>query len=400
LQHLQIAGVDVKSITVMSFKYEDRIKILEHAKKHGVQSVIDALAFSDRTINRSTISRWRKSESAVGKSQGLVTQYMSLQPKSTKPNSYKTSEYASVLYEFIKVYRKKRYKVGKVKLAKVIESACKDLSYAVSIQAEYGKTFMLYGLKPISPSTVGRILKELKKKRSIPRSAKEYNSQKEVYLHGGTGQIKIRKVVDRSKLYGVKKNRKPKDYKPEKVGELIQLDAITVQTTIPDKETGMLRKKNIYFICGIDLVSRIAFCHQYDYLNSTATTNFIQRFECELTQLTKQPTTIKKVQTDNGQENHKHFITHLDKQGIEHFWNYPRSPKMNAFIEKFNHTIQAECIEWNLHYLRHNQQTQFTQNLTNFLSFYNHQRPHTSLQYLSPVQYFNQQLQQTQMLQM
>jgi transposase InsO family protein len=390
----------------MSFNYEDRIKILEHAKRHGVQSVIDTLAFSDRTINRSTISRWRKAQLAVGQSQGLVTEYMSLQPKSTKPRSYKTSEYASVLYEFVKVYRKKRYKVGKVKLATIIKSACTCLEYAQSIRAEYGKTFMLYGLKPISPSTVGRILKELKKTRSIPRSAKEYNAQKEVYLHGGTGQIKIRKVVDRNKLYGQPKNRKPKDYKPEKVGELIQLDAVTVQTTIPDKETGILKKKNLYFICGIDLVSRIAFCHQYEHLNSTATTDFIQRFESQLTQLTRQNITdqnqkekhqikIKKVQTDNGQENHKHFINHLDKQGIEHFWNYPRSPKSNAYIEKFNHTIQAECIEWNLHYLRHNQQTQFTQNLTNFLSFYNHQRPHTSLQYLSPLQYFNQQLQQT-----
>jgi hypothetical protein len=391
----------------MSFKYEDRIKILEHVKKHGVQNTIDALSLSDTTINRSTISRWRKAQSAVGQSQGLVTQYMSLNPKSTKPHSYKTTEYASVLYEFIKVYRKKRYKVGKVKLATIIKSACTSLEYAQSIRAEYSKTFNLYGLKPISPSTVGRILKELKKKRSIPRSAKEYNAQKEVYLHGGTGQIKIRKVVDRNKLQGQQKNRKPKDYKPTQVGELIQLDAVTVQTTIPDKETGILRKKNIYFICGIDLVSRIAFCHQYEHLNSTATTDFIKRFECELTQLTKQQTNnenhqikIKKVQTDNGQENHKHFITHLDKQGIEHFWNYPRSPKMNAFVEKFNHTIQAECIEWNLHYLRHNQQTQFTRTLTNFLHFYNHQRPHTSLQYLSPVQYFNQQLQRTQMLQM
>lgn len=384
----------------MSFNYEDRIKILQYADKHGVQNTIDALIFSGRAINRSTISRWRKCLSAVGKSQGLVTEYMTLQPMSTKPHSYRQSEYASVLYEFIKVYRKKRYKVGKVKLEKIIKLACTDLSYAVSIQAEYGKTFNLFGLKPICSSTIGRIIKELKKKRSIPRSAKEYNAQKEVYLHGGSGQIKIRKIIDRSKLYGQPKNRKPKDYKPNQVGELIQLDAVTVQTTVPDKDTGVLKKKNIYFICGIDLVSRIAFCHQYQHLNSTATTDFIQKFECELTQLTKQETRIKKVQTDNGQENHKHFITHLDKQAIEHFWNYPRSPKMNAYIEKFNHTIQTECIEWNLHYLRHSQQTQFTQNLTNFIHFYNHQRPHTSLQYLSPVQYFNQQLQQAQMLQM
>jgi hypothetical protein len=343
----------------------------------------------------------------VGKSQGLVTEYMTLQPKSTKPHIYKESEYAPVLHEFIKVYRKKRYKVGKVKLATIIKSACMDLSYAQSIRAEYGKTFMLYGLKSISPSTVGRIIKQLKKTRSIPRSAKEYNSQKEVYLHGGTGQIKIRKIIDRNNLQGEPKKRKPKDYKPTQVGELIQLDAVTVQTTIPDKTTGALKRKNIYFICGIDIVSRLAYSHQYEHLNSTSTTDFIQKFECELTQLTKQQTDnenhkikIKKIQTDNGQENHKNFITHLDKEGIEHFWNYPRSPKMNAFIEKFNHTIQSECIEWNLHYLRHGQQTQFTQKLTNFLHFYNYQRPHTSLQYLPPVRYYNQQLQRTQMLQM
>jgi transposase InsO family protein len=353
----------------MSFNYEDRIRVLEHAKKHGVSKTLDAFAMYGKSINRCTISRWRKSLLAVGQSQGLVTEYMTLMPKSTKPNSYRQSQYASVLYEFIKVYRKKRYKVGKVKLATIIKSACTSLEYAQSIRAEYGKTFMLYGLKPISPSTVGRILKELKKKRSIPRSAKEYNAQKEVYLHGGTGQIKIRKVVDRNKLYGVKKNRKPKGYKPEVVGELIQLDAVTVQTTIPEiskltgQLTGTLKRKNIYFICGIDLVSRLAFCHQYDHLNSNSTTDFIQKFECELTQLTGQNITdqnqkenhkikIKKVQTDNGQENHKHFISHLDKHGIEHFWNYPRSPKSNAYIEKFNHTIQAECIEWNLHYLR------------------------------------------------
>jgi hypothetical protein len=274
----------------MSFKYEDRIKILEHVKKHGIQSVIDTLALSDRTINRSTISRWRKAQSAVGQSQGLATQYMTLTPKSTKPHSYKTSGYASVLYEFIKVYRKKRCKVGKVKLATIIKSACTSLEYAQSIRAEYGKTFMLYGLKPISPSTVGRILKQLKKTRSIPKSANEYNAQKEVYLHGSTGQIKMRKPIDRSKLYGQPKNRKPKVYKPTQVGELIQLDAVTVQTTIPEKDTGILKRKNIYFICGIDLVGRMSFCHQYEHLNSTSTTDFIQRFECELTGLTRQQT--------------------------------------------------------------------------------------------------------------
>jgi transposase InsO family protein len=245
------------------------------------------------------------------------------------------------------------------------------------------------------------------------------NAQKEVYLDGGTGTVKIRKPINRSNLQGKPKNRKPKDYKPVEVGEQIQLDAVTVQTTIPQickltgKSTGTLKRKNIYFICGIDLVSRLAFCRQYDRLNSKSTTDFIKRFEEYLTIQTSQVTNklnyskdhshqikIQKVQTDNGQENHKHFHQYLTTNNIEHFWNYPRSPKMNAFIEKFNHTVQAECIEWHLHHLRHNQQGEFTRKLGDFLTYYNNQRPHQSLQYMSPMQFYRQQLQNTSMVQM
>jgi transposase InsO family protein len=165
-------------------------------------------------------------------------------------------------------------------------------------------------------------------------------------------------------------------------------------------DTGVVATKKIYFVCGIDLVSRLAYSRCYTNLSSSSTTDFIQRFELKLTQLTKRPTAIKKVQTDNGQENHKHFITHLNKHNIEQFWNYPRSPKMNAFIEKYNHTVQAEYIEYNTYLLRQGNIEQFNQNLEEWNNWYNHQRPHSSLQYLSPLQYFNQQLQKSNLSQM
>jgi transposase InsO family protein len=220
-----------------------------------------------------------------------------------------------------------------------------------------------------------------------------------VYLHGSSGTIKHRKPIDRNSLYGVKKKRKPKDYKPSQIGDLIQLDAVTIQVPIMNSTTGLVATKKVYFVCGIDVKSRLAYSFCYNNLNSTSTTDFIQRFQLKLTQLTNQKVTIKNIQTDNGQENHRHFITHLNKQGITQFFNYPRSPKMNAFIEKYNHTMQCECIEYHTYLLRQGNQQQFNHNLEEWNDWYNHQRPHTSLQYLSPMQYFKQQLQSTKLSQ-
>jgi transposase InsO family protein len=382
----------------MSFNYEDRMKILKYSYKHGIPLAIEAVKFSGESINRATIYRWRKSFLAVGKSQGFVSEYMALNPKSTRPKKFKSSELPSVFIEFIKLYRKKRFAVGKEKLAKIINTACTDLSYAMEIKAEYD--ILLYGLKSLSASTIGRILTSLKKSRSIHRNAKEYNKYKQVYLNGATGELKYRKPIDRSKLYGVKKNRKPKDYKPSQVGDLVQMDAVTIQVPIMDNDTGVVTTKKLYFVCGIDLISRLAYSRCYTNLSSSSTTDFIQRFGLKLTQLTKQLTSIKKIQTDNGQENLKHFFKHLQKQGIIQYFNYPRSPKMNAFIEKYNHTVQAECIEYNTYLLRQGNLSQFNLNLEEWNNWYNHQRPHTSLQYLSPVQYFNQQLQTSNLSQM
>jgi hypothetical protein len=377
----------------MSYNYEDRIKILEYSSKHGIQSTIDALELNGKSINRATIYRWRKAMKVVEKTSGYISQYMALNPKSTKPYKQRISKIPTIYTTFVKAYRKKRFGVGKEKLTAIINKCCEDLSYAMEIKAEYGVN--LYRLPKISPSSVGRIIDSLKKSGGIVRNAKEWNKQKLVYLHGGKGTIKSRKPIDKGKLYGKPKNRKPKEYKPEQIGDLIQLDAVTIQVPILNSTTGITTTKKLFFVCGIDVKSRLAYSYCYNNLNSTSTTDFIQRFQLKLSQLTNQKTKIKNIQTDNGQENHRHFITHLNKLGITQFFNYPRSPKMNAFIEKYNHTVQAECIEYHTYLLRQGNQSQFNHNLEEWNNWYNHQRPHTSLQHLSPMQYFREQLQST-----
>ncbi|MDR3257104.1 MAG: integrase core domain-containing protein [Endomicrobium sp.] len=51
---------------------------------------------------------------------------------------------------------------------------------------------------------------------------------------------------------------------------------------------------------------------------------------------------IKRVQTDNGSEFDGHSHDYLKGNNLTHFWNYPRSPKSNTYMERFNRTIKEE----------------------------------------------------------
>ena len=44
---------------------------------------------------------------------------------------------------------------------------------------------------------------------------------------------------------------------------------------------------------------------------------------------------MQRVQTDNGKE----FDRFLKKNGIIHFYNYPKSPRCNAYVERLNRTF-------------------------------------------------------------
>jgi Integrase core domain len=382
----------------MSFTYRERINVLEFYDKYGLNPALDFVRCQGVDISPATLYRWLGVRKKAKSNCGEISMSQSLTPKSTKPKTYRSSSYPSFYIQFIKLVRKKRFGIGKEKLAKMIELARTDIVYAVELSLEYSgnsKDMNLFGLPPISPSTIGRIISSLKTQRAIPKNAKEYNKQKLVYLHGGTGMVRCRKLRDKSLLYGKKKKRRPEGYEASKVGEQVQLDAVTIQTNVLNTELGTTTTKKLFFICAIDVVSRISYSVRYNTLNSKATADFLDKFKAVLASHTNQETEqiqIQNIQTDNGQENHKHFITKLDQEGITQWWNYPRSPKMNAFIEKYNHTVQAECLEYNLYLLRQGNYAEFDRRHQEWNTWYNSRRPHTSLQYLSPVQYFNQQL--------
>jgi transposase InsO family protein len=95
---------------------------------------------------------------------------------------------------------------------------------------------------------------------------------------------------------------------------------------------------------------------------------------------------IHYVLTDNGSEFKKHFGEELKKQHLIHYHTYPKTPKMNAHLERFNRTIQDEFIDYHNYLLLNSDD--FSRKLIDYLIFYNTERVHYAFQNkLAPIQF-------------
>jgi len=112
----------------------------------------------------------------------------------------------------------------------------------------------------------------------------------------------------------------------------MQIDAISIF------QNGTKR----YIICALDLVTRFAFAYCHKTLSSSSARDFMIKLEDVI------PFAIKAIKTDNGAEFHKFFDQYLREKGITHYWNYPKYPKGNAFVERFNGLIQSQYVGWHI----------------------------------------------------
>ncbi len=203
-------------------------------------------------------------------------------------------------------------------------------------------------LSIISESTVGRIIKE----------KKIYHHRQKV-SHFGKIKMKSKK----------KKERKPDNFKSDAPGELVEIDTIV-------RFVGQMKR---YIVTAVDTHGRTAFAWCYRRPNSFNTRDFFRKLETVL------PFSTMAIQTDNGSEFHKYFADYLAERKIKHYWNYPGRPYRNGHIEKFNRTIQEEFIDQNEFWL--NDPLGFNRKMADWLIWYNTERPHWSLNLLSPVDY-------------
>ena len=75
--------------------------------------------------------------------------------------------------------------------------------------------------------------------------------------------------------------------------------------------------------------------------------------------------------------------------------SYPNCPKINAYIERYNRTVQEEFIDHNFDVI--NDKPVFHRRLADYLIFYNTERPHHSLEKKSPVEYMIEKGEMSQM---
>lgn len=135
------------------------------------------------------------------------------------------------------------------------------------------------------------------------------------------------------------------------------------------------------FVTAMDVVTKFACVVVTHNPNTTASQRVLTKFR------TLSPFPVRVIQTDNGSEFLGTFDAYCHTQGMMHVFTYPRSPKINGGIERFNRTIQEEFITRTDAFLQG--ASLLSIHLDAYLSWYNDKRPHQALGYLSPSQYIH-----------
>lgn len=178
----------------------------------------------------------------------------------------------------------------------------------------------------------------------------------------------VRRTIDR---HGLMKKRSPwKRYHPhverpaiEKPGSLVQMDTIHLMTG---------PKTRIYVMTLIDVYSRNAYAQCFAKLNSATSVRFLDRAEHESV------FDFEMIQTDHGPEFGKWFA-----ERVKRYHRYTRigKPNDNAHIERFNRTLQEECLDKlprNINVINCE--------LKKYMKYYNTQRLHMGIELKTPLQ--------------
>ena len=205
----------------------------------------------------------------------------------------------------------------------------------------------------LSVSTVGRMIGDLKERGKLPKQTK-------LSFYAKSGRL-VERTAKRTK-----KIRRPKKY----TRPCLEVD------TVVRFIDGIKR----YTLTAVDVQRKFAFAFTYTSHSSTAAADFLDKVK------TVAPFGITAIQTDNGSEFAAHFHEACLNLQITHFHTYPRTPRMNACVERFNRTLSEEFLIWNRALMR-DDLAGFNHKLVDYLIWYNTRRPHHSLGLLSPMGY-------------
>jgi putative transposase len=178
----------------------------------------------------------------------------------------------------------------------------------------------------------------------------------------------VRRTIDRHGL--MKKRSKWKRYHPHvdrpiplKPGDLVQLD--TIHRMIDDK-------KRLYVFVLLDVYSRWVYAWACDRMNGAMSIRFLIEAQKAA------PFKFNMLQSDHGPEFGRWFVSQARRS---HRYTRIGKPNDNAHIERFNRTLQEECLD-----KLPNDVEVINCELKKYLRYYNHKRLHMGISLKTPIQ--------------
>ena len=178
----------------------------------------------------------------------------------------------------------------------------------------------------------------------------------------------VKRTLDRM---GLLKKRSPyKRYHPHqerpyplKPGDLVEIDTIHLMTG---------EKTRIYVYVLIDVYSRWVYARTYQKIGGRNSLKFIKEAEAHA------PFKFEMLQSDHGPEFGDWFVEQVKKS---HRYTRIGKPNDNSHIERFNRTLQEECID------RISRKVPvLNRAMKTYLAYYNNERLHMGISLRAPVQ--------------
>ena len=187
-----------------------------------------------------------------------------------------------------------------------------------------------------------------------------------------TSLSSVKRTLDRLNL--LKRRSKWKRYhvpmaRPNatKPGELVQIDTIHLLTS---------EGKRVYIFTILDVYSRWAYARSYRKADSRTSLVFVRKAE------SLAPFDFKVLQSDHGSEFSRNFSESILSI---HRHSRVRRPNDNAHLERFNRTVQEECLDKvpkEIH--------KINKALSKYIPYYNNERLHFGLKLKTPLQVLKQ----------
>jgi transposase InsO family protein len=152
----------------------------------------------------------------------------------------------------------------------------------------------------------------------------------------------------------------------EHAGDLVQVDTIHIQVS---------KELKLYVYTLIDLYSRFAYAKVVMRINTHQSLRFVREAQRYA------PFTFKMIQSDHGPEFSSWFTEQVGALSMAHRHSRVRRSNDNAHIERFNRTLEEECLDK----VRPDFYV-YQKAIRKYLTYYNGQRLHMGIQLMPPLQ--------------